>query len=588
MEELIRMARFTDEWLQELLNKNDIVDVIGGYLPLSKRGANYWAKCPWHNETRPSFSVTPSKQMFYCFSCRKGGSVINFIMEYEKVSYREAVQKLAERVGMQMPESSYDPNYKKNEAHKLRLKQLMVDTAHYFHDNLKKPAGQSGLSYLNQRGIISQVNKFGLGYALPEFDDLVKFLKKKGYTVKEMLDSGVAKQKGPRIYDTFRDRVMFPILDVTGSVIAFGGRIISEGDPKYLNSPETALFNKRKNLYNLFRVKKERDLKAIILAEGYMDVVSLAAAGINVAVASLGTALSDDQARLIKRFVSKVYLNYDGDDPGIKAALRACDILQKSGLSVFVIRLPEGMDPDELIKKYGIKKYYEYVKSAVPAFEFKLNMLKRDFDLNSKEDKYEYAKSASSLIRELPDGVEKERYIDYLSKETGIYRDTISREVSENSSSSTFKDVPYTAHQTDITDPEEKLISLLIQYPAVLYQTDIIKKDVFGNELYRKIFEFISDRLRRGISVTCAEILSVFASEGLNPDIIARFEIPPNASKLDEIRSFLQEIRIRTANNNREKILEEIKEAQGTQRIELLRQLADINKEIQSLKANKI
>ena len=232
MEELIRMARFTDEWLQELLNKNDIVDVIGGYLPLSKRGANYWAKCPWHNETRPSFSVTPSKQMFYCFSCRKGGSVINFIMEYEKVSYREAVQKLAERVGMQMPESSYDPNYKKNEAHKLRLKQLMVDTAHYFHDNLKKPAGQSGLSYLNQRGIISQVNKFGLGYALPEFDDLVKFLKKKGYTVKEMLDSGIAKQKGPRIYDTFRDRVMFPILDVTGSVIAFGGRIISEGDPK--------------------------------------------------------------------------------------------------------------------------------------------------------------------------------------------------------------------------------------------------------------------------------------------------------------------------------------------------------------------
>ena len=384
MEELIRMARFTDEWLQELLNKNDIVDVIGGYLPLSKRGANYWAKCPWHNETRPSFSVTPSKQMFYCFSCRKGGSVINFIMEYEKVSYREAVQKLAERVGMQMPESSYDPNYKKNEAHKLRLKQLMVDTAHYFHDNLKKPAGQSGLSYLNQRGIISQVNKFGLGYALPEFDDLVKFLKKKGYTVKEMLDSGVAKQKGPRLYDTFRDRVMFPILDVTGSVIAFGGRIISEGDPKYLNSPETALFNKRKNLYNLFRVKKERDLKAIILAEGYMDIVSLAAAGINVAVASLGTALSDDQARLIKRFVSKVYLNYDGDDPGIKAALRACDILQKSGLSVFVIRLPEGMDPDELIKKYGVKKYYEYVKSAVPAFEFKLNMLKRNFDLNSK------------------------------------------------------------------------------------------------------------------------------------------------------------------------------------------------------------
>ncbi len=580
------MARFTDEWLSQLLDKNDIIDVIEGYMPLNKKGVDYWAKCPWHSETRPSFSVSPSKQIFYCFSCGRGGNAIKFVMEHEKLSYPEAIQKLADRVGMEMPQQEFDPNFKSKQDHKKRLSQLMVDTARYFHNNLKISDGAAGLEYLKKRGIYAQINKFGLGYALPQFDDLVKYLKSKGYTVKEMLDAGVAKQNGARVYDTFRDRAMFPIMDVAGNVIAFGGRIIGEGDPKYLNSPETVLFNKRKNLYNLSKVKKEQDLKAIILAEGYMDVVALAAAGINVAVASLGTALSEDQARLIKRYVKKVYLSYDGDGPGIKAALRGCDILSKAGLSVYVIRLPEGLDPDELIKKYGVKKYYEYVKSAIPAFEFKLNMLKANYNTDIQDELMQYAKAAAKMISELPEGVERDRYTQYLSQETGIYKDTLTREMSEKPQEKFF--VPKTVKSSGFTDPEDKLISLIIQHPAVLAQTDIIKEDIFGNDLYKKIFIFANERINKGISANCAEILSVFSEEGLDPSLIVVNSFPEDVSKIDLIRGFLQEIEVRTANIKKEELLKKIENAEGSERITLLGELSAINKKIQSLKANHI
>ena len=580
------MARFTDEWLNELLDKNDIVDVIGGYLPLNKRGANYWAKCPWHAETRPSFSVTPSKRMFYCFSCRKGGSVINFLMEYEKLSYPEAVQKLADRVGMNMPQNDYDPNYKQKQENIKRLRALMVDTAHYFHDNLKTQKGAAGLEYFKKRGIATQIGRFGLGYALGDFDDLVKHLKSRGYTVKEMLDAGVAKQKGANVYDTFRDRAMFPIIDVSGNVIAFGGRIIAEGEPKYLNSPETLLFNKRKNLYNLFRVKKEHDLKAIILTEGYMDVVALGAAGINVAVASLGTALSEDQARLIKRYCQKVYLCYDGDEPGIKAAIRACDILSKVGLSVYVIRLPEGLDPDEIIKKYGVARYRQYVKEAVPAFEFKLNMLKRGYDLSVEEDLMQYAKEGAKLIRQLPEGVERDRYVKYLSIETSISEATLTREVAGGDTGGAMF-IPQQTKTKTFADPEDKLISLLIQYPAILEQTDIIKEDVFGNELYRKIFIFMNDKIKKGFSANCAEIISVFSEQGLDASLVAEKTIPADISKIDEIKGLLKEIEIRRANNKVEELKKAIENAEGSERIRLLGELNSLNVHLQSLKRMK-
>lgn len=580
------MVRFTDEWLNELLDKNDIVDVIGGYLPLNKRGANYWAKCPWHAETRPSFSVTPSKRMFYCFSCRKGGSVINFLMEYEKLSYPEAVQKLADRVGMDMPQNDYDPNYKQKLENIKRLRALMVDTAHYFHDNLKTQKGAAGLEYFKKRGIATQIGRFGLGYALGDFDDLVKHLKSRGYTVKEMLDAGVAKQKGANVYDTFRDRAMFPIIDVSGNVIAFGGRIIAEGEPKYLNSPETLLFNKRKNLYNLFRVKKEQDLKAIILTEGYMDVVALGAAGVNVAVASLGTALSEDQARLIKRYCQKVYLCYDGDEPGIKAAIRACDILSKVGLSVYVIRLPEGLDPDEIIKKYGVARYRQYVKEAVPAFEFKLNMLKRGYDLSVEEDLMQYAKEGAKLIRQLPEGVERDRYVKYLSIETSISEATLTREVAGGDTGGAMF-IPQQTKTKTFADPEDKLISLLIQYPAILEQTDIIKEDVFGNELYRKIFIFMNDKIKKGFSANCAEIISVFSEQGLDASLVAEKTIPADISKIDEIKGLLKEIEIRRANNKVEELKKAIENAEGSERIRLLGELNSLNVHLQSLKRMK-
>ena len=582
------MARFTDEWLSELLDKNDIVDVIGSYIPLNKRGATYWAKCPWHSETRPSFSVTPSKQMFYCFSCKKGGSVINFVMEYEKLNYIEAVKKLAERVSMELPEAKTDENYRKKTEKQARLRELMKISARFFHDNLKKPENAAGLQYIKKRGFFNEIGPFGLGYADSSFDSLTTHLKNAGFTYAEMIEAGVVKQKGGRYYDAFRDRVMFPIIDIAGNVIAFGGRIISDGDPKYLNSPETLLFNKRKNLYNLYRVKKQKDLRAIILCEGYLDVVALAAAGINVAVASLGTALTPEQARLIKRFVNKVYLCYDGDSAGIKAALRGSDILLAAGLNVFVITLPDGLDPDEIIKKHGVHAYKKCVKSARPAFEFKLNMLKSEYNINSVDDVNEYAKAASKMISSLTSEVEKERYIKYVAKETGIYENTLQREIS--SPSQTQPDfIPQAAKITTRSSPEDKLISLIVSDPQILLRTDIINEEDFGNELYKKIFNFISSSVKLGSPLTCAQILTEFSGKGLE-SLVAGEEIDDALSKSELIRNYLQEIRLLKANNKRDKLKEQLSDENSTlqTRLTLLSEIDEINKEIARLRAKNI
>ncbi|MBR6239171.1 MAG: DNA primase [Clostridia bacterium] len=356
------MARFTEEWMSNLLSKNNIVDVVSDYVSLTRKGSRYWASCPFHNERNASFTVTPDRDMFYCFSCKKGGNVINFIMEIEHLDYSGAVAFLADRAGIAMPEDVSDDNWAERKAYRKKLQEMMREAALYFNNNLRDEDGRPGLDYIRKRGLEKMISRFGLGYAKDSFQDLKNHLLEKGYTLREMMDAFLVRQNGGNTYDIFRNRVIIPIINQYGDVIAFGGRVIGDGEPKYLNSSDTVIFNKRYNLFGLNIIRKSRDLDSIILTEGYMDVIALSSAGISNSVASLGTSLTREQAKLIKRYSENVYISYDGDMPGLNAAVRAIDILEAEQINVKVVYLPDDLDPDDYIKQYGRDAYLERLK----------------------------------------------------------------------------------------------------------------------------------------------------------------------------------------------------------------------------------
>ena len=580
------MARFSDDWLRELLARNSVVDVIGQYLPLTKKGATYWSKCPWHPDSNPSFSVTPAKEMFYCFSCKRGGSVIQFIMEQEKLSYIEAVEFLAARVGMEIPEPENDENYRRVKDRQKHLYAMMREAALYYHNNLKKPEGKVGLDYLKRRGAESQIVPFGLGYAVDSFDGVIRHLKSKGYTDKDIVDGGLAKKKEKHIYDTFRGRVMFPIMNVTGDVIGFGGRIMDKGEPKYLNSQETVIFNKRKNLYALSSVKKQRNLKSILLVEGYMDVIGLASFGIKSAVASLGTSFTKEQARLLKRYTDKVYLSYDGDTPGINAALKAVDILQAEGLQALVIVLPGGQDPDEFVRAHGAAAFYEQAKKALPATMFKLSRIKAEYDISQPDDAVQYSTKAVELIGKLTNEIEKERYIRLVAQETGFSEAGLFAQLGMES-----KEM-YTVPQNEIKltqikqDAESEFLSFLLENPDFSVRCDVSEED-FATEIYKNIFLHIKMQIKKGILVTSAEIISVFAEKfGRTPELERL--MAGNHEKLignkDEYAAGL----VLTMKKNRllkqkQELMNRMNSLSTAERIETIRKIDEISKELHAM-----
>ena len=506
------MANNNEEWKNELLQRNEITEVIGEYVHLEKKGSRYWAACPWHAERNPSFCVNKEQQFFYCFSCKRGGSVINFIMEQEKRTYPEALQFLAERVGMEMPEYRNDEEYKKKKEYLKRLHAMMRDLALHFHENLMdQHTGERAREYLHNRKIDNVIKTFGIGYAKDEYDDAYRFLLGKGYTLKEMTDAGVVRSREGRNYDFFRDRVMFPIQNVYGDVIAFGGRIMGDGDPKYLNSGETVIFNKRYNLYALNTVRKKRDLKNIILTEGYMDVVGLRAVGIDNAVASLGTALTAEQVKLIKKYTDRVYLCYDGDDPGINAALRAIDMLEKENLRVSVMLLPDGMDPDDVAKKYGKSKFVEFAKGSFTGIEFKLKIARKKYNFDVSQDVIDYASEAVQMISSLSNEIEKERYIKQVSEETGYREDILKRQMESISDKAASKKT--TAQENEVReelDDEDRLIALLMNRPDILKDDFDHLKGYFTNPVYLKVLEHLYEQKKNGILPSVGNILSEF------------------------------------------------------------------------------
>ena len=414
--------RYSDDIIEEVRMKNDIVDVISQYVKLTRKGSSYFGLCPFHNEKTPSFSVTPSKQMYYCFGCGAGGNVYNFIMEYENYSFGEALSHLADRAGVELPKIEYSREAREKAEQRAALLEINKLAAQYFYYQLRREGGKTAYGYLTGRGLSEEtIRKFGLGYSDKYSDDLYKYLKGKGYSDELLRESGlfnVDERRG--MYDKFWNRVIFPIMDVNNRVIGFGGRVMGDGKPKYLNSPETKIFDKSRNLYGL-NVARTTRKNYLILCEGYMDVIAMHQAGFTNAVASLGTALTSGHASLVKRYTKEVLLLYDSDGAGIRAALRAIPILREAGVTSRVVSLKPWKDPDEFIKNEGAEAFEERLNQAMDSFMFRVHIAEQEFAMDAPQGQNQFFERCAEMLLELSDELERNLYIEAIVKEYGRY-----------------------------------------------------------------------------------------------------------------------------------------------------------------------
>lgn len=522
---------FPDRFLQELVDRNDIVDVVSDYVRLTKRsGSNQFGLCPFHSEKTPSFSVSQDKQIFHCFGCGKGGSVITFIMEVENLSFPDAVAFLARRAGMQVPEESRDADHGRRE----RLLELNRNAARFFYEQLVAPSGKPAQNYVDRRGIsATMVRRFGLGFAPDSWDALTSAMLAKGFTIQELVDAGLAKrrQKGSGVYDAFRNRLMFPVIDVRGSVIGFSGRILGDGEPKYLNSPETPVFSKSRNLFALNLAKKSKS-GYIILSEGNIDVISLHQAGFDSAVASLGTALTPEQARLISRYVSNVVIAYDNDNAGIKAAQRAIQILEKLDLNVRVLKMDGAKDPDEFIKARGADAFRTLLEGSENHVEYQLQSIAKQHDLHSDDGRLAFLKEAVELLARLQTGVEREIYSLRVAEMAGVSKDAVeadvtrvrklrlrqSRKKEERAALRPVSNVQPTGkhlHYDNVRSAtaEEGIVRLLYLDPGLFSNRELPAPEDFSSELLRRLYCELLDALQRGSMISAATLSEVFTPE---------------------------------------------------------------------------
>lgn len=428
------MRGYDEKTIGEVKNKNDIVSVISSYMQLEQRGSNFWGRCPFHHEKTPSFCVNGAEQFYYCFGCHKSGDVISFVMEIEGLDFADALKFLAQKAGIKLPErSENDENIRRAKEKKEKLYAILKDTALFYVNNLKSEGAEKFLDYLGKRGVDAKtVRKFGLGASL-DFNALPAYLKRKGYTEEETTEAGVTGVKNGRCYDALGGRLIIPVINQMNQVVAFCGRILEDkGFAKYVNTRETAVFSKGNTLFNINNLKKlknEVGIKNVVMVEGHMDVISLVAAGFENVVASMGTALTKDQARLLKRYTDTVLISYDGDFAGQKASLRGLEILKDEGLNVKVVTLPDGMDPDDVVKKQGKDAYAALLTAAKPLIDFKLDVLKKTYDIEDVEGKRVFVREAVKVVRESPSAAEQEDLLKEIRKMTGITYESLKREL---------------------------------------------------------------------------------------------------------------------------------------------------------------
>ena len=534
---------YPDEIVEEVRMKNDIVDVISGYVRLQKKGANHFGLCPFHNEKSPSFSVSGGKQMYYCFGCGAGGNVFTFIMEYENYTFREAVKLLADRAGANLPEIEYSEEVKKKESRKNRLLEINKEAARYFYYQLRSGRGEKGYRYLADRGLGEEtMKKFGLGYAAVSSSDLVQYLRSKGYGDDLIQEAGVAVfDEKYGLHDKFWNRVIFPIQDINHRVIGFGGRVMGDGKPKYLNSPETMIFDKSRNLYGLNFARTSRQ-SHIILCEGYMDVIAMHQAGFTQAAASLGTAFTIGQANLIKRYVKEVLLAYDSDGAGTNAALRAIGILKEAGLSGKVINMEPYKDPDEFVKNLGAEEFVKRIEGAENSFFFELRMLEREYDLKDPESKTRFHREIAKKLCGFSEEVERENYLEAVADKYHIGFENL-RKLVASYAAQTGLASPVIRPKSGLAEkkntPEENrkkaqrlLITWITDEPGIYPK---IKKYInagdFTDELYRKVADKLFEGLSKG-EFSPAALVSMFEDEEEQREVAALFN-----TKLEELET---------------------------------------------------
>lgn len=520
---------YPDELIEEIRSRNDVVDIISGYVRLQKKGNSYFGLCPFHNEKSPSFSVTPGKQMYYCFGCGAGGNVITFLMKYENMSFTEAVKSLAERAGVSLPEPEYSEEMRRKENKRQQMFAVNKEAAKYFYYQLRSNQGKPGMEYLQGRQLSEETMKqFGLGFANVTSNDLVLYLRSKGYDDKLIAEAGLASMdERYGLHDKFWNRVMFPIQDANHRVIGFGGRVMGDGKPKYLNSPETLIFDKSRNLYGLNFARTSR-AKNIILCEGYMDVIAMHQAGFNQAVASLGTAFTSGQANLIRRYAENVILAYDSDGAGVNAALRAIGILKEVGIPGKVLNMKPYKDPDEFIKNLGKEAFQERIDQAENSFFFELRILEQSFDMNDPAGRTNFHREIAKKLCEFEEEVERDNYLEAVAEKYKIGQDNLRKLVIAyasktggvkpierpkptigNGNGNSTKSTP----EENVRRSQRLLITWIVEEPEVFKKIKkYISPEDFTDDLYRQVAEKLFASLEQG-TFNPAAIISMFEDE---------------------------------------------------------------------------
>ena len=494
------MPAFPGEWLEELKSKSNIVDVIGRYIPLTRKGRSFWGCCPFHHEKTPSFKADDDKQLFYCFGCRASGNVITFIEKIENVDFLDAVKHLAEKAGMQLPSMKSDAEVAVVKEKRDRIYKTLKEAAVYYNGNLSKPAGGTAKKYLEKRGVSpAMAKRFGLGVSL-NWDDMVKYMLSRGFTHADLKDAGLAEAKDGRWYDVFGGRLMFPVINNWANVVGFSGRLLDNEIKiaKYRNSAQTAVFDKSKLLYgiNLLRQKKQKGpVPYVIIVEGQMDVISLHQAGFDTTVACLGTALTAAHARLIKNYCEKVYLCYDGDSAGQAATIRGLDILHEAGLEIRVMSLPDKLDPDELIKQRGAEAFSQCMERAKPLIEFKIDRAKAAYDLNDPAQKAKYAVDAAAIIKKLVNPVEQEEYLKIVKADTGYSMDSLKKQLSQEEPPK--EAVPKALTATGVEElPVRFILARLLSGEGTDDDFDLLPH--IKTELFTSVYDYIKECRSKG------------------------------------------------------------------------------------------
>lgn len=569
---------YSDEVIEEVREQNDIVSVISDYVKLTRKGSSYFGLCPFHNEKSASFSVSQTKQMYYCFGCGAGGNVYTFMMEYENFTFAEALKTLAERVNYQLPEIEYSKEAKQEADLKATLFEINKLAARYYYYTLKSEQGQRAMDYLKQRELLDDtILNFGLGYSGKYGDELYKFLKSKGYKDDILKQTGLFNIDSKGFYDRFRNRVMYPIMNVNNKVIGFGGRVMGDGEPKYLNSPETKLFDKSRNLYGLNVARASRKPN-IIICEGYMDVISLHQAGFNQAVASLGTALTTNQAAILKRYTDHVLLTYDSDGAGTKAALRAIPILREAGLSVKVINMKPYKDPDEFIKALGKEEFQNRIDNATNSFMFEVDIIEKKYDLKDPDAKTSFFKEVAEKLTEFSEELERTNYIEAIANKYMISFDSLKKlvnmrgmqlgiEYSNKVSRQRTKE--NTLNKEDaLVQSQRVLLTWLIEDISLFKKLEnVLEPKDFVEPLYNKVATLLYEQYANG-KISPAGIINRFENESEHKEVAALFN-----TSLDESLN----------DNDREKALNETLQRVKNNSFDYRKENADSIKDLQAV-----